>query len=370
MIKDNNLPLFLKYRPSKLSELVGHRNFVETIKKSASMNRFSNAYLLCGKKGSGKTSSARILANVMTCEGFSDGKTCGDCISCKRARNGGSIDIIEVDGAKQRKAEEISVLIENASWTPRELSKKIIIIDEAHQLSSTAISSLLKIVEEPPEYLVFIFCTTEYDKIPDTIISRTQRFIFKSISSGDIFSRLKHVSGEENIKIGDKAIISLAKLARGSLRDALVYLEQIGTIADGRSINENSINKYFGIIDRKGIYELVLSMINGEYSSILDKCNDIILGGVDIKGALYEISEVFRSIMVIKIQGEDSKVVDLPDYEIKKISQIGKLISISDINLLSSEFSSVDRELKYSLNKRLILESTLIKCSAKLQINK
>ena len=362
--------LYLKYRPTQLDDLVGQDNFVKTIKQASKFDKYAHAYLLCGTKGCGKTSSSRILANLLNCENVLDGKVCGNCQACKTIPFGAAMDVIELDGAKQRKVEDINTLIESASWSPQELKKKVFTVDECHQLSSTAISSLLKIVEEPPEYLVFIFCTTEPDKIPDTILSRSQRHMFSKIQSKEIAGRLSYIAGKENIKIEEGALFSLAKMGRGSMRDAIGYLEQMGTVAGFDNITESAVNKYFGAADRKGVYDMVGSMSTGDYSMVLEQCNDMIVGSVDIRSLLYEISEVVRSIMMIKMQGEKTKLVDLPDHEIQKLVALSKNMGISQLIGLSKEFSTIEKELTYSINNRLVLESTLIRCTAKLQQKK
>jgi len=358
--------LYLKYRPTQLDDLVGQKNFVTTIKQASKNDRYAHAYLLCGTKGCGKTSSSRIIANLLNCEDVQDGKVCGKCKACKTIPFGSAMDVIELDGAKQRKVEDINNLIDSASWSPQELKKKVFTIDECHQLSSTAISSLLKIVEEPPEYLVFIFCTTEHDKIPDTILSRSQRHMFSKIPSKDIAKRLDYISNEEGIKIDEASLFTLAKMGRGSMRDAIGYLEQISTAAGGKEITEKSVYKYFGVADRKGIYDLVESMTKGDYSMVMEQSNDMIVGSVEIKGILYEISEVFRNILMIKLQGEKTQLVDLPDHEIQKLVGLSKGIGLAQLNSLSKEFSSIEKELTYSINKRLVLESTLVRCTARL----
>jgi DNA polymerase-3 subunit gamma/tau len=361
--------LYLKYRPKQLDDLVGQKNFVQTIKQASKHDRYAHAYLLCGTKGCGKTSSSRIIANLLNCDNVQDGKVCGKCQACKTIPYGAAMDVIELDGAKQRKVEDINSLIESASWSPQELRKKVFTIDECHQLSSTAISSLLKIVEEPPEYLVFIFCTTEPDKIPDTILSRSQRHMFNKISSGEIAGRLKHIADEEDIKVEEGALFSLAKMGRGSMRDAIGYLEQIATAA-GDEVTEKAVYKYFGVADRKGVYDLVGSMTNGDYSMVMEQCNDMIVGSVEIRSLLYEISEVFRSVLMIKLQGDKTRLVDLPDHEIKKLVELSKSMGLSQLNTLSKEFSTIEKELTYSINKRLVLESTLVRCTARLQQKK
>ena len=362
--------LYLKYRPTQLEDLVGQDNFVKTIKQASKFDRYSHAYLLCGTKGCGKTSSSRIIANLLNCENVVDGKVCGNCQACKTIPFGAAMDVIELDGAKQRKVEDINTLIESATWSPQELKKKVFTIDECHQLSSTAISSLLKIVEEPPEYLVFIFCTTEPDKIPDTILSRSQRHMFSKISSKDIAGRLAYIAGKEDIKIEEGALFSLAKMGRGSMRDSIGYLEQIGTVAGGENVTESAVDKYFGVADRKGVYDIVGSMSDGDYSMVMEQCNDMIVGSVDIRSLLYEISEVFRGVLMIKLQGEKTRLIDLPDHEIQKLVALSKKMGLAQLNTLSKEFSTIEKELIYSINKRLVLESTLVRCTARLQQKK
>jgi len=363
--------LYLKYRPKNLDDLVGQNNFVSTIRQASKYKKFAHSYLLCGTKGCGKTSSARIIANLLNCVDVKDGKVCGDCPACNKIPTGASMDVVELDGAKQRKVEDINNLLESATWSPQELKKKVFTIDEAHQLSSTAISSLLKIVEEPPEYLTFIFCTTEPDKIPDTILSRSQRHVFHKISSKEIAARLRYICTEEGILSDDESLYSIAKMGRGSMRDAIGYLEQIDTVVGEEEITEDLVYKYFGIADRKGVYDLIYSMLKSDFSMVMEQCNDMIVGSVDIRGLLYEISEVFRGILMIKTQGEKTRLVDLPDHEIQKIVKLSKGINLSQLNALSKEFSTIEKELKYSINKRLVLESTLVRCTARfLQKNK
>jgi len=357
--------LYLKYRPTQLDDLVGQRNIVSTIKQASKNDRYAHSYLFCGTKGCGKTSSARIVANLMNCENVQDGKVCGECPACKSIPFGSAVDVKELDGAKQRKVEDINSLIDSASWSPQELKKKVFIIDECHQLSSTAISSLLKIVEEPPEYLVFIFCTTEQDKIPDTIQSRSQRHLFHKIPSNLIAQRLKYIAEQEKINVEEGAFHSLARLGRGSMRDAIGYLEQISTAAGDREVTEKAVYKYFGVADRKGVYDLVESMAKADYVMVLEQCNDMIVGSADLKSILYEITEVFRGIQVIKLSGEKTRLVDLPDHEIKKLVDLGRRMTLGQINAMSDDFTEVEKKLTYSINKRLVLESALIRCTAR-----
>ena len=358
--------LYLKYRPSQLEGVVGQPHLVQTLKQASINNKFAHAYLFSGNKGCGKTSSARILATLMNCENPSEGKSCGSCRACQTIPSGTAMDVIELDGAKQRLIADMNQLIDSASWSPQELKKKVFIIDECHQLSTTAISSLLKIVEEPPEYLIFIFCTTEMQKIPATILSRAQRHVFHKISSKEIAKRLGTIAEAEVIKIDEGSLHAIAQLGRGSMRDAIGYLEQIATAAGGKNISDKAVYKYFGVADRKGIYEMVQSMVSGNYALLLDQVNDMIVASVDIRSILYEISEVFRNILVIKAQGGETRLVDLPDHEVSILIKLGQSMGLAQLDKLSKDFSTIEKELEYSINKRLVMESTLIRCTARL----
>ena len=359
--------LYLKYRPFQLNDVVGQQHVTKTLKQASIQNKFVHSYMFGGTKGCGKTSSARILANLLTCENPQDGVLCGECQACKTVPRGVATDIIEMDGAKQRKVEDINALIEGVQWSPSVLKKKVVIIDEAHQLSSTAISALLKIVEEPPEYLTFIFCTTEVDKIPNTILSRSQMFNFRKISFENIAGRLKYIAEKEDISISEDALFDLAKLGRGSMRDAIGCFQQIETLANGKKIEAKSVQKYFGLIDRKIAFDIVKNMVDKNVTNVIDLVNDLVVSLANPKGILYEISEVFRNIMILKIQKDGSKWIDLPDYEIETLKEIGKDLNYSQLDSLSQEFSTIHKELEYSINERWVMESTLIRCMAKLR---
>jgi len=359
--------LYLKWRPTQLDEIVGQKSIVETLKQASINNDFSHAYILTGNHGCGKTSSARILASLMQCENVVNGRVCGTCKACKSIHAGVCIDVKEMDGAANRGIDNAKALIEAAQWSPQEFKKKIYILDEVHQLSKEAISALLKIMEEPPSYLVFILCTTEANKILPTILSRCQRFNFSKISSKEISQRLMLISKNENINIEEDAIDIIAKMSRGSMRDAISYLEQIGTVASGKNITSSIIHRYFGITDRLAIFNIVKSILDGNVSLILDQVNDIMMASADCKQILYEVSEVFRNVMVIKAQNGNTKNIDLPDNEIQELRKIGEGLNISQILKLAHLFSDVDKKMSFNINERWIIEATLINCISSLK---
>jgi len=358
---------YLKYRPNQLDELVGQKYNAQTLKQASILDRFVHCYIFSGSRGCGKTSTARILANLMTCTNPKDGRVCGQCRACLTIKDEVAMDVIELDCANNGNVENIQNLIEAANWSPTELKKKVYILDEAHQLTSRAVSALLKITEEPPEYLSFIFCTTEPKKILPTILSRSQRLNFKKISVKDISGRLAYIAKQENVRITEDALFEIAKLSRGCLRDAIVPLEQIATVAGSNEVTANIIQKYFGLPDRVGIFKIVKAMVDGDIALVIDQVNDMIVASADTENIAYEISEIFRSIMLLKAQGGKTSLIDLPEHEIEQVIKIGESVKMGQLDKLSHLFSTIRKELDYSINERWILESTLIHGTALLR---
>jgi len=357
----------LKYRPFQLDEVVGQNSVTSTLKQATIAGKFANSYFFVGTKGCGKTSVARILANLMNCENPKDGKLCGKCRACQTIPSDVAMDVIELDGAANGNVENIQSLIDGARWSPNELKRKVYLIDEAHQLSSKAISALLKIVEEPPEYLSFIFCTTEPKKVIGTIPSRSQRFNFRRLLSKEIVGRIRFISDKEGVNITNEALFAIAKISRGCMRDAIVTLEQISTQAGKNMIDDNHIQKFFGLPDRQIVFQIVNSITGGNISLLLDQVNDLIMANVDTEAIAFEISEAFRTIMLLKAQNGQTKWIDLPDQEIEQLKKVGEAVKLGQLDKLSKQFSTLRKELEYSINERWVLESTLIHCTALLK---
>jgi DNA polymerase-3 subunit gamma/tau len=359
---DTKLPR--KYRPSQLVQVVGQKHVVATLTQASINDKFGQAYLFTGIRGCGKTSMARILAKLMTCENPSDGKSCGKCQACKTIPMNASLDVRELDGASKNSVDEARNLIDAAHYPPNDLKRKVFVIDECHMLTKQANNAMLKLVEEPPSYLNFIFCTTEPRKMLDTIISRCQRFNFYRIPSKEIAQRLKAISKKETIKIDDKALFTIAKMARGGMRDAISYLEQIGTVGINKDITEEHVQKYFGVADRRGIYNIVKAVKVGNLPLLLDLVNDLSMAGAMSRDILYEVTEVLRSIMVLKTQKGKTDLIDLPDSEIEELTKIGEGMKLSQLLKMSHLFADIDKQLEFSINDRWIMEATLINCVA------
>jgi DNA polymerase-3 subunit gamma/tau len=361
--------LYLKWRPSQLEDIVGQKPVVATLKRASENNRFAHAYLFSGERGCGKTTIARILATLMTCEDIKDGKVCEKCHACKTISRGASLDVKEINGASNRGIENANKLIDAAQWSPQELKRKIYIIDECHQLTREAVSALLKPIEEPQAYLTFILCTTDVKKILPTILSRCQRFHFTKIPSKDIVKRLQVIAKAESINIDDDALLMVAKLARGSMRDAIGYLEQVGTVGISRKITKENIISYFGVTDRVGILDMVRAVKAGNIPMVMDQVNDMSMASANAKEIMCEVSEVFRNIMLLKARANVAKIVDLPDNEIEDLNKIGESMDMGQLIKLAHLFSDIERKMDFNINERWIMEATLINCVAILGSN-
>lgn len=362
MVNDKK-SLYLKYRPVQLDDIVGQRPMVATLKQASLKEDFSHAYLFSGNHGCGKTSAARILATLMTCENVSEGKVCGTCDTCRSIHAGMCVDVKELDGATNRGIDNVKLLIEAAQWSPQQLKKKVYLLDECHQLSKEAISALLKTLEEPPSYLTFILCTTEANKILPTILSRCQRFNFNKISSKDIVQRLLFIANNEKINIAEDALLSISKMARGSMRDAISYLEQIATVASGKNITASNVQKYFGLTDRLAIINIIKAISVSNIPLLLDQVNDMIISSVEPKQILFELSEMLRSIMILKAQN-DARLIDLPDNEVQELKKYGEIFTMNNLLKMSHLFSDIDKKMSFNINERWIMEATLINCVA------
>jgi len=357
----NNIPLYTKYRPTQITDIVGQARIVNSIKKQAEKNQFGHAYLFAGQFGSGKTSMARIISALMTCEHKEGHLICGKCKSDLAIHQGYSVDVLEISAASKRGIDDARKIIETAYYAPQELKKKVYVLDECHMLTTEAWNALLKIIEEPPNYCVFIFCTTDHRKVPSTISSRCQCFIFNQISTQEMFDHLKHIAKKEKIEIVDNVLINIAKISRGSMRDAINHLEQIAMAKDNK-VGEKEANEYFGIPDETISYEIVKLMVDQDASGLLEKVNLLLQSGIDAKTILNDISYILRNIFVCKICGKDSKLLDVLDVERKAIAELAEKVNKNGLIKTASSLSRIEKEINVNLNERWILEAALINC--------
>ena len=356
--------LYRKFRPLTFSEMVGQEHITRTLKNQIMANRVGHAYLFNGGRGTGKTSSAKILARAINCLNPKDGEPCNECEICKGALSGSLTDIVEMDAASNNSVEDIRSIREEVNFLPTKAKYRVYIIDEVHMLSTGAFNALLKTLEEPPEHVKFILATTEPQKLPATILSRCQRFDFKRISNEDIIKRLEIVCKESKIEATKGALNIIAVLSEGAMRDALSILERC--IQDGENkIDEDKIKDLVGIPKITFINEITESILTYSIEKALQSIDNILKEGKDISNLLWEMIKYIKDILVFKV----SKKADLySEEEKKKIEEISKIADKERLIELIYNLSELESQIKWSTQKNIMFEAGIIKLCNRPQI--
>ena len=352
--------LYRKFRPTTFADVVGQEHITRTLRNQIMADRVGHAYLFNGGRGTGKTSSAKILARAINCLNPKDGEPCNECEICRGALNGSLTDIVEMDAASNNSVEDIRSIREEVNFLPTKAKYRVYIIDEVHMLSPGAFNALLKTLEEPPEHVKFILATTEPQKLPATILSRCQRFDFKRISNEDIIKRLKVVCNESNIEITDSALNIIAVLSEGAMRDALSILERC--IQDGENkIDEDKIKDLVGIPKISFVNSITEAIIDYDIDKALKSMDDILNEGKDLNNFLWEIIKYIKDILIYK----SSKKADLySEDEIANINAISEKVTKEKLVNLIYELSKLETDMKWSTQKTIMFQAGIIKlCS-------
>ena len=349
--------LYRKFRPTTFSEMVGQDHITRTLRNQIIANRVGHAYLFNGGRGTGKTSSAKILARAINCLNPKDGEPCNECEICKSALNGSLTDIVEMDAASNNSVEDIRGIREEVNFLPTKAKYRVYIIDEVHMLSTGAFNALLKTLEEPPEHVKFILATTEPQKLPATILSRCQRFDFKRISNEDIIKRLKVVCNESNIEISEGALNIIAVLSEGAMRDALSILERC--IQDGENkIDENKIKDLVGIPKLSYVNSIISAILEYDLDEVVKSTNQILNEGKDLDNFLWEMIKYVKDILVYK----SCKNLELyTQDEILIINNLANKYSNERLIELIYELSELQNNMKWSTQKSILFQAGMIK---------
>ncbi len=344
-----------KYRPQTFEDVVAQEHVTRTLRNAVKNNRIGSGYLFCGPRGTGKTTTARILAKALNCINGPTPTPCGECPACLEIASGNSLDVLEIDAASNTGVDDVRALRENVRYLPTSGKKRIFIIDEVHRLSGAAFDALLKTLEEPPEHVVFVFATTEPLKVPETILSRTQRFDFKRVSITDLAGHLKKVADREQIQIDDTALALLARKADGSVRDSLSLLDQVAAFA-GEKITETDIVEALGLVDRNTLFDLTNAIAANDSKATLQLIRNVSNSGVDAKDFLTELLDHFRILLLISVDPDAGTVQDIGNDEMTAYKEQSAYYCLGDIIRLMKITADMLADLKSGLDERLVLE--------------
>ena len=358
------LVLARKYRPQSFKDVVGQEHITQTLQNSLSNKRPGHAYLFSGPRGVGKTTMARIFAKALNCKNGPGPEPCNKCTACDEISSGFSLDVIEIDGASNRRIEEIRTLKENVKFAPTSHRYKIYIIDEVHMLTTEAFNALLKTLEEPPAHIVFIFATTEPHKVPLTILSRCQRFNFRQISLDEIVSTLEQIVKLENVKITTDALYLIAKSASGSLRDALTVLDEVISL-NPKKVPYKDVVRILGIIDYGILVDFGEIIAAKEIKKAFLKVEELVNSGYDLGQFVKDLREHFRNLLIVKVTDKESSLVTLASNNLKDVELQSEKFSQADLLRAIDILSNLEGRMKYSDQKRLVLELGMAKlCSS------
>ena len=361
-MSENYIPLYRKYRPQTLETLVGQEHIKKTLTSAIELGKISHAYLFTGPRGTGKTSTARILAKSLNCKNGPTVQPCGECDSCRDITNSIPIDVIEIDAASNRKVEDTQNILEKIQYVPVNGKYKIYIIDEVHMLTTHAFNALLKTLEEPPENVIFILATTEAHKVLDTIKSRCQRFDFRRITTDDIVKHLRHISICEKINITDDALFAIAKNAAGGMRDSISLLDQLSILGVSKEITVDDVNSILGRVAFDTLLELSNKIISSSHSEAIEILNKIYNSGNEPLQILTNLFEYFKNLLIVKTCSKDLLVelTGLNEPQIKELLAQKELLEVHQIVFLIERISYYIKEVKLATNQHLWLEVGMI----------
>lgn len=356
-----HLALYRKYRPKTFDEVIGQEHIVKTLINQINNNTISHAYLFCGPRGNGKTSCAKIFARAINCLNKKNGSPCNDCENCKTSNDAGNLDIIEIDAASNNRVEEIRDIREKINFVPTNGKYKVYIVDEVHMLTDSAFNALLKTLEEPPSYAVFILCTTEVYKLPATILSRCTRFDFKLISVNDLKQHLKKVLNDSNITYDEESLELIARAGQGSVRDTLSVAEMCYAFCNN-NLSYNEVIKCLGMTSNDILENITNLIIEKDAGGLLKLLDDMYKSGKNLNLIIKDLSEYMNNVLKAKLVPNAQSVLNYTQEDYNKLYKIASKVDVGFIIKCLEKFAMKETSIKLSLNPTILIQTTLLSC--------
>ena len=355
--------IYREFRPKDFTRVVGQSHIVEILKNQIKTGNLGHAYLFSGIRGTGKTSCAKIFARAVNCLNPKDGNPCNECENCKMILNDKALEVVEMDAASNRRIDDIRQLKEKVIYPPQIVKYKVYIIDEAHMITNEGFNALLKILEEPPKHLIFILATTEIDKLPDTIISRCQRFEFKRIHNLDIVENIKYILNNLNVEVEEDGINLISELSSGAMRDALSLLDQV--VATGKEkITVEDINECLGLVNLNKLFELSNSILNSSKNETIETFRNLVENGKTPNNIIIDLIKHFRNIVLVK--SIKKELTTLNDVEYKRYLEHSNQFKMDELIFILENLLDVEDKMKKSDMQNALAELLIIKiCSYK-----
>ena len=352
--------LYREWRPKNFEDVVGQEHITTTLKNQIQNDRIAHAYLFCGTRGTGKTSTAKVMAKALNCLNPIDGEPCNECEMCKKINQGLAIDVTELDAASNNGVDKIRDIIDDAKYPPQEARFKVYIMDEVHMLSMGAVNAFLKTLEEPPANVIFILATTDPQKLPITILSRCQRFDFKRISKAEISSRLRKIVDAQGVLADEKSLELISRVSDGAMRDALSILDQSIAMGDG-SINYDSVVSMLGLVTNEYLFKITSSIIERNIQNAMNIIEEVVYAGKDINLFIKDLTGHFRNLLMAKVTNNPEEVLDMSMENINLIKEQGSRIRVEEIMRDIRILQEAESNAKISKQARLYLELATIK---------
>ncbi len=351
--------LYRVFRPQTFAEVIGQEHISVTLKNALQTGRLAHAYLFCGPRGTGKTSSAKILAKAVNCLDPQDGEPCNQCANCVAINNEQFMDVLEIDAASNRGIDEIREIRDKVKFLPSQGKRKVYIIDEVHMLTNEAFNALLKTLEEPPEHVLFILATTDPQKIPLTVLSRCQRFDFRRISTAEIRDHLAEIIASQNVTISEEALNAIARKASGGMRDAISVLDQCIAFA-GERIEIKHVQMVLGTLAEEDMANMLDGLLDGDYGGLFTLLGAYLEQGKDIKQIIRDLMDYSRQLLMLKVAPHEEQLQSISAEILPRAKAQAAKVSVDDLGEMLNRLNDVEKETRYSNQPQILLETALV----------